>query len=63
MNKAAQALARGRWARLSTDERRLALAPATAAAAERRRNYPRCERYGSHRFSPSGRCPCGYLRP
>jgi len=28
------------------------------------RKYPRCPRYGSHRFSPyTGRCPCGFQRP
>ena len=27
------------------------------------RKFPRCPRYGSHRFSPNtGRCPCGYVR-
>jgi len=28
----------------------------------RPRKYPRCPSYGSHRFSPRGRCPCGYQR-
>lgn len=28
----------------------------------RPRTYPRCERYGAHRFSKKGRCPCGYTR-
>lgn len=28
----------------------------------RPRTYPRCERYGAHRFSKTGRCPCGYTR-
>jgi len=28
------------------------------------RKYPKCPRYGSHRFSPTtGRCPCGFYRP
>lgn len=30
----------------------------------RPRQYPRCQRYSAHRFSPAtGRCPCGYSRP
>ena len=30
----------------------------------RPRQFPPCERYGSHRFSPkTKRCPCGYQRP
>lgn len=29
----------------------------------RPRTYPRCERYGAHRFNKkTGRCPCGYTR-
>ena len=24
--------------------------------------YPRCPRYGSHRFSVKGRCPCGFTK-
>ena len=24
--------------------------------------YPRCPRYGSHRFSAKGRCPCGFTK-
>jgi hypothetical protein len=29
----------------------------------RPRKYPRCPRYGSHRFDPKTfRCPCGYRR-
>lgn len=29
----------------------------------RPRRFPKCPRYGSHRFSPKGKCPCGYARP
>jgi ribosomal protein L37E len=30
----------------------------------RPRQFPVCERYGAHRFSPkTKRCPCGYQRP
>jgi hypothetical protein len=29
----------------------------------RPRKFPRCQRYGSHRFDPKTlRCPCGYRR-
>lgn len=28
----------------------------------RARVYPRCPRYGAHRFNARGRCPCGYSR-
>jgi len=29
----------------------------------RPRQFPKCRRYGSHRFDPkSQRCPCGYRR-
>jgi Ribbon-helix-helix domain len=30
----------------------------------RPRQFPRCERYGAHRFSATtGKCPCGFQRP
>jgi len=30
----------------------------------RPRQFPRCKRYGSHRFSPTtGQCPCGFHKP
>lgn len=59
-NVYAAALARSRWARIPKAERSRYV-PRTGG---RPRKYPRCRRYGSHRFSPTtDRCPCGYIRP
>lgn len=40
-----------------------AAAKKNAQLAGRPRTFPKCPRYGSHRFSKAGRCPCGYTRP
>lgn len=55
----------GRKGGQSTSRAKLeALVENRKLAAKARRKYPPCERYHSHRFSPStGRCPCGYVRP
>src|SRR6266436_3268138 len=56
----ASKLARQRWAKVPVNER----AKQVPRSGGRPRTYPKCPRYGSHRFSPrTGRCPCGYKRP
>jgi hypothetical protein len=49
----------------STSDAKLdALVENRKLAAKAKRKYPRCKRYGSHRFSPTTqRCPCGFQRP
>lgn len=56
-NKAAAELARKRWAKIPKDERAQHM-----PKGGRTRRYPKCPRYGSHRFNPEGKCPCGYKR-
>src|ERR1700757_3371819 len=56
----ASQLARQRWARVPISER----SAQVPRSGGRPRKYPKCPRYGSHRFSPTtGRCPCGFYRP
>jgi hypothetical protein len=55
----ASKLARQRWAKVPISER----ADQVPRSGGRPRKYPKCPRYGSHRFSPrTGRCPCGFSR-
>jgi hypothetical protein len=56
-NKAAQSLARKRWAKIPK-KKRSELVPRTGG---RPREYPKCPRYAAHRFV-NDRCPCGYQR-
>jgi len=59
-SKINSAVAKARWAKIPKEERKLHLPRSTG----RPREFPRCLRYGSHRFSPTTqRCPCGYVRP
>ncbi len=56
----ASELARRRWSKVPKNER----AKQVPRSGGRPRKYPKCPRYGSHRFSPgTGRCPCGFSRP
>jgi hypothetical protein len=56
----ASELARRRWSKVPKNER----AKQVPRSGGRPRKYPKCPRYGSHRFSPrTGRCPCGFARP
>src|ERR1700693_775199 len=53
-------LARHRWSKVPKDER----AKQVPRSGGRPRKYPKCPRYGSHRFSPkTRRCPCGFFQP
>ena len=62
-NTHAAELARHRWAKVPKSERRQTRATFHDSGG-RPRKYPKCPRYGSHRFSPTtGRCPCGFHRP
>jgi hypothetical protein len=74
MNKAASDLAKLRWSKMTKKERseqakeRWSKVPTKRRSAMvgrnggRPRQYPPCPRYSAHRFSKSGRCPCGYTR-
>jgi hypothetical protein len=55
----ASKLGRKRWAGIPKSKRG-SLMPVSSG---RPRVFPRCPRYGAHRFSPkTGRCPCGFVR-
>ena len=44
-------------------EAKAAASRENGAHGGRPRQFPRCPKYGAHRFSPkTGRCPCGYQR-
>lgn len=51
-------------AKVQTPAKRRASRANVKLAHEARRRYPRCPRYGSHRFSGiTSLCPCGFKRP
>jgi len=59
-NVHAAQLARQRWSKVPKNERAMQV----PRSGGRPRKYPKCRRYGSHRFSSqTGRCPCGFSRP
>ena len=53
----------GRLGGLVKSKAKRKAAQANGELGGRPRKFPRCPRYGSHRFDPKTlRCPCGYRR-
>jgi len=66
LSKAAAELGRrgGEIGGKATTKAKVQAAKANGKLGGRPRQYPKCKRYGAHRFSPTTqRCPCGFVRP